>query len=122
MKQRELVILGAGPAGLTAAIYAKRAGLDTLVIERGLPGGQIAATADVENWPGVIKISGMDLAQPAQAKLLTGKMGAFNTFEKPGAIALEEAVVGASGSKLIFEIPPNSVMLVSVGQRGERKS
>ncbi len=63
MEKRELVILGAGPAGLTAAIYAKRAGLDTLLIERGLAGGQITTTADVENWPGVIKISGMDLAE-----------------------------------------------------------
>ena len=63
VEKRELVILGAGPAGLTAAIYGKRAGLDTLLIERGLPGGQIATTADVENWPGITKISGMDLAQ-----------------------------------------------------------
>lgn len=63
MEKRELVILGAGPAGLTAAIYGKRAGLDTLLIERGLPGGQVATTADVENWPGITKISGMDLAQ-----------------------------------------------------------
>ena len=63
MEKRELVILGAGPAGLTAAIYGKRAGLDTLLIERGLPGGQVTTTADVENWPGITKISGMDLAQ-----------------------------------------------------------
>lgn len=63
VEKRELVILGAGPAGLTAAIYGKRAGLDTLLIERGLPGGQVATTADVENWPGITKISGMDLAQ-----------------------------------------------------------
>lgn len=63
MEKRELVIMGAGPAGLTAAVYGKRAGLDTLLIERGLPGGQVAATAEVENWPGIVKISGMDLAQ-----------------------------------------------------------
>ncbi len=63
MEKRELVILGAGPAGLTAAIYAKRAGLDTLLLEKGAPGGQITTTSDVENWPGQKHISGFELAQ-----------------------------------------------------------
>ena len=62
MKKRELVILGAGPAGLTAAIYARRSDLDTLVIEKGLPGGQIRITAEIENWPGLINSTGVDLA------------------------------------------------------------
>lgn len=66
MEHRELIILGAGPAGLTAAIYAKRSGLDTLLIERGAAGGQIATTSDVENWPGQKQISGFDLAQSLQ--------------------------------------------------------
>ena len=62
MKKRELVILGAGPAGLTAAIYARRADLDALVIEKGLPGGQIRITAEIENWPGLISSTGVGLA------------------------------------------------------------
>ena len=62
MKKRELVILGAGPAGLTAAIYARRADLDALVIEKGLPGGQIRITAEIENWPGLINSTGVGLA------------------------------------------------------------
>ena len=62
MEPRELVILGAGPAGLTAAVYAKRAGLDTLVIEKGAPGGQIRITDEIENWPGTIHASGVELA------------------------------------------------------------
>ncbi len=63
MEKRELVILGGGPAGLTAAIYAKRAGLDTLLLEKGAPGGQITTTSDVENWPGQKRVSGFELAQ-----------------------------------------------------------
>jgi thioredoxin reductase (NADPH) len=62
MEKRELVILGAGPAGLTAALYARRAGLEALVVERGLPGGQIRITDEIENWPGLIHSSGLDLA------------------------------------------------------------
>ncbi len=63
MQKRELVILGAGPAGLTAAVYGRRAGLDTLVIEKGAPGGQIRITDEIENWPGVIHSTGLDLGE-----------------------------------------------------------
>ncbi|WP_216325309.1 thioredoxin-disulfide reductase [Deinococcus aestuarii] len=60
----DVVIVGGGPAGLTAAIYTGRANLKTLVLEKGLPGGQIAQTEDVENYPGFPEpISGMELSQ-----------------------------------------------------------
>lgn len=62
MEQRELVIIGAGPAGLTAAVYGKRAGLDVLVLEKGKAGGQILITSEIENWPGTISASGVGLA------------------------------------------------------------
>lgn len=53
-KTYDLIILGAGPAGLSAGIYAGRARLSTLIIEKGQDGGQIALTADIENYPGQI--------------------------------------------------------------------
>lgn len=62
MEKRELVIIGAGPAGLTAAIYGKRSGLDVLILEGGIPGGQINVTDEIENWTGVIHASGAELA------------------------------------------------------------
>jgi thioredoxin reductase (NADPH) len=54
-KTYDLTIIGGGPAGLSAAIYARRAMLDTLLIEKNAPGGQILVTASIENYPGGIK-------------------------------------------------------------------
>jgi len=58
----DLIIIGGGPAGLTAGLYASRARLKTLLLERGLPGGQVALTGVVENYPGIEHISGAELA------------------------------------------------------------
>lgn len=58
----DVIIAGAGPAGMTAAVYASRANLKTLMIERGIPGGQMANTEDVENYPGFDHILGPDLS------------------------------------------------------------
>ena len=63
MEKRELVIIGAGPAGLSSAIYGRRAGLDVLLLENGTPGGQINVTNEIENWPGVIHSSGLELGK-----------------------------------------------------------
>lgn len=58
----DVVIAGAGPAGMTAAVYTSRADLSTLMIERGVPGGQMANTEEVENYPGFDSILGPDLS------------------------------------------------------------
>ena len=58
----DVIIIGAGPAGMTAAVYASRANLNTLMLERGVPGGQMSDTEAVENYPGFDSILGPDLA------------------------------------------------------------
>ena len=58
----DVVIVGAGTAGLTAAIYSRRAGLKVLMIEEGIYGGQIVNAQSVENYPGIMKISGYQFA------------------------------------------------------------
>lgn len=58
----DVIIIGAGPAGMTAAVYTSRANLSTLMIERGVPGGQMANTEEVENYPGYDHILGPELS------------------------------------------------------------
>ena len=60
--QYDVIIIGSGPAGLTAAIYATRANLKTLIIEGDTPGGKLTKTYEIENYPGFERISGVDLA------------------------------------------------------------
>lgn len=78
MENFDLIVIGAGPAGLSAAIYASRANLSTLVIECAVPGGKLSKTHMIENYPGIKEISGMELAdqlvehgQAFGAKLVT---------------------------------------------------
>lgn len=58
----DVVIIGAGPGGMTAALYASRSNLRTLILERGVPGGELINTAEVENYPGYDSILGPELA------------------------------------------------------------
>ena len=58
----DVIIIGAGPAGMTAAVYASRANLATLMIERGIPGGQMANTEEIENFPGFASVLGPELS------------------------------------------------------------
>ncbi|MBP2623468.1 thioredoxin-disulfide reductase [Streptococcus oricebi] len=59
----DTIIIGAGPAGMTAALYAARSNLKVALLERGVPGGQMNNTADIENYPGYGHISGPELAE-----------------------------------------------------------
>ncbi len=62
MKQYDIIIIGGGPAGMTAAIYAVRANMKTLILDKLAPGGQIVNTNEIENYPGMGTINGAELA------------------------------------------------------------
>jgi len=64
MEKWELIIIGAGPAGLTAGIYGARSGLETLILEEKIPGGLVAEAPLIENYPGFPEgITGRDLVK-----------------------------------------------------------
>ena len=58
----DTIIIGAGPGGMTAAMYAARSELKVLLLEQGAPGGQMNNTAEIENYPGFDSIMGPDLS------------------------------------------------------------
>ena len=76
----DIVIIGAGPAGLTAAIYARRANKHVLVLEAKNYGGQIINTNNIENYPGIDHISGFDYATNLYNQAVN--QGAEIKFEK----------------------------------------
>lgn len=61
-RQYDLMIIGAGPAGMSASIYGSRAGLKTAMLEMGAPGGKLVKTAEISNWPGIKETNGAQLA------------------------------------------------------------
>ncbi len=63
MEKYDVIIIGAGPGGMTSALYASRANLSVMMIDRGIYGGQMNNTAEIENYPGFKSILGPDLAK-----------------------------------------------------------
>ena len=99
-KNADVIIIGGGPAGLTAALYCGRAGLKTVVLEKLGAGGQITVTEHVENYPGIEIIGGAELAAilEKQAK----KFGAFIAYDEVSGLkdnGNQKEITTASGAK-----------------------
>ena len=84
VKHKELIIIGGGPAGLTAAIYATRAKLDMLLLEDQILGGQVRNSYTIENYPGFKQVSGTELADlmQQQAEELGAEIDEFDMIER----------------------------------------
>src|ERR1700748_976609 len=96
---RDVIVVGSGPAGYTAAIYTARAGLDTLVIEGREPGGALVVAGDVDNYPGVGPfVSGPALADTMRrkahhfgAKLSRGYVDRFDLGDERKTVSIRDA-------------------------------
>lgn len=112
IRELDLVILGGGPAGLTAAIYAARANLDMILLENGILGGQVRNSYTIENYPGFKKIEGSQLADifNEQAMELGANIDEFDPIvnieinntnkivETDGCIYKPKAIIIATGA------------------------
>lgn len=113
---KDVIIIGAGPAGLSAAIYGKRSGLDLVVLERLSPGGQVMNTYEVENYPGFVEpVAGWELMSrmEGQARRLGAEImgadvllvardgdGLFTVTPGEGPAMRAKAVIAAAGGLL----------------------
>ncbi|MBR6668999.1 MAG: thioredoxin-disulfide reductase [Clostridia bacterium] len=96
----DVIILGAGPAGLSAALYAGRACLKTLLIEKAMPGGQITLTNDIENYPGQLLEGESGFSLTERMSQQADKFGVERAYDEITAIDLsgdEKVLTGASG-------------------------
>ncbi len=116
----DLVIIGGGPGGLTAGIYAARATLNTVIAEKGVHGGQVTMSDEVENWPGTEHINGAELAlnmsQHAQAydidtisrevtEVIPGQDHHQVRFDNDEVIETHTVILGTGGSPRKLGIP-----------------
>ena len=92
----DTIVIGAGPAGMTAALYAARANLKVATLEQGAPGGQMNNTSDIENYPGYANISGPELVSKTRVTIKLLKLVMRST--KPRQLSLR--------------LVPNTVILV----------
>ena len=118
--KRDLVIIGAGPAGLSAAVYAKRAGLDALLIdEMPVDGGQVLSTYEVDNYLGLPGVSGMELSDKfsehaknagiermsALIKKIEGSEGDFTLISSEGDIKAKRIIIATGAKHALLNAP-----------------
>ena len=102
MRKYNTVIIGGGPAGYTAALYAARAGLSVIVLEMLAPGGQMATTTEIDNYPGFEEtVDGFDLAMKMKAG--AERFGAESEFAEVTALDLKSVPKTVTTTSETFE-------------------
>ncbi|AML50061.1 thioredoxin-disulfide reductase [Falsihalocynthiibacter arcticus] len=112
-RHTKVLIIGSGPAGYTAAVYASRAMLEPILVQGIEPGGQLTTTTEVENWPGHTEIQGPDLminmeahARAVGTEVISDIITSLDTSKRPfiavgdsGTIYTADAVILATGAR-----------------------
>lgn len=106
----DVIIIGAGPGGLTAALYASRANLKTVILEKGMPGGEVNNTAEVENYPGFKLISGPELGQHFYESAMA--FGAEHVYGDVNQIEIDGLTRRVHTDKTIYQAP---VVIIATG-------
>lgn len=100
-KLYDVVIIGSGPAGLSAAVYAQRARLETIVIEKEMmSGGQVLTTYEVDNYPGLPGMNGFDLGMKFREH--ADKLGAVFTEDTINSIELKDGIKEIVGDEAVY--------------------
>lgn len=117
----DVIIIGAGPAGLSAGIYAIRAGLDTLILDKSAWGGQTILSAEIENYPAVATVTGPDFAQKMYDQLVG--LGGSVTLEEVKRLELETktVVTGSNTYQAKAIIIAAGLKRRTLGCRGEER-
>jgi thioredoxin reductase (NADPH) len=127
MEKHRVMILGTGPAGLTAAIYASRANLNPVIVEGNEPGGQLTLTTEVENFPGFVDgVMGPELmdnmrkqAEKFGAKFVTGWVTSVDLSQRPFKVIVDEStsyeadslIISTGASAKMLGIPGESELI-----------
>ncbi|MBR2741703.1 FAD-dependent oxidoreductase [Candidatus Saccharibacteria bacterium] len=117
MKEYDIIIVGAGMAGLTAGIYAGRAGKKVLILESGAVGGQIVNALVVENWPGELKVSGKDLMEGVSRQ--AANCGAEIKYEETVNISEKEGLFTVTTDEEEYEC---KTVIVATGTKPRKMS
>lgn len=108
MEKRSVVIIGCGIAGMTAGIYLKRAGIDTLIISDNAPGGVLNNIPSIENYPGYEKISGPDLAMNIYNQVKSIDIPVL--FKKIASIDMDKRIINDS---ILYDY-----LIIATGRKG----
>lgn len=111
----DVIVIGGGPGGLSAALYSSRADLDTLILDAGLPGGQLNNTEKIENYLGFSSISGSDLAEEMYKGAL--QFGAEYTFGPVDRVEKKDKYTHVISGKKIYR---SHAVIIATGSENRK--
>ena len=118
----DVIILGAGPAGLSAGLYAGRSRLDTLIIEKGQAGGQIINTDEIENYPGQIVEGETGVSLVRRMYEQTEQFGAEHIRDTIINVELDRDIKVLTGEKILIRRKISSLQPVHMQDRSDVKA